>query len=398
MQGMERKAYKYRSYPTDDQARGLAQTFGYVRYVYNGRPALRTEAWFGHHERIDDAETDRLLVRDPETSWLAEVSCVPLQQDLQHRNAAFIHFFAGRAQCPRFHRKHDRQSATYHIGGFPWKGSNLTLAQMNAPLDIRSTRPVGAEPTSVTVRKHQAGCSFVSFSTEEDVARLPEVNVNVGLDLGLLDTVVRSTGEKVGNEHFLRRDEKQLARAQRSPVRKQTRSRNRTKARCKVARIADRRRDFTHKRSTRIIRENQVVCAEGWNVKGVLAHPTLAKNIADVGWGALPRQLEYTARWYGRTFVPIHRFYPVRKRCHTFRQTVDHLPLAVRYWPCPICGAALDRDVNAAQNSKTRDSRNGPPGWRRRPVEGMIDPLGNGWRDPDEARSPDERSPGIPPA
>ena len=100
MQGMERKAYKYRFYPTDDQARELARTFGCVRYVYNWALTLRTEAWFERHERIDYAETDRLLVRmkrDPEKSWLAEVSCVPLQQALRHLNADFVNFFAGRA-------------------------------------------------------------------------------------------------------------------------------------------------------------------------------------------------------------------------------------------------------------------------------------------------------------
>ncbi len=119
-----------------------------------------------------------------------------------------------------------------------------------------------------------------------------------------------------------------------------------------MARIADRQWDFTHKRSACIIRENQVVCAKGWNVKGMLAHPTLAKSIADLGWEELLRQLEYKARWYGRAFVPIERFYPSSERRHAFRRSADHLSLEVRYWECPVCRAALDRDVNAAQNSK----------------------------------------------
>ncbi len=311
MQGVERMVYQYRFYPTDDQARELARILGCVRYVYNWGLALRTEAWFEHHERIDDAETDRLLVRtkrDPEKSWLAEVSCVPLHKAQRHLNAAFVHFFAGRVRYPRFHRMHNRQSATYQVRGFRWKAGTLTLAQMNAPLDIRWTRPVGAQPTSVTVRKAQAGRSFVSFATEEDVTSLPEVNVSVDLGLGLLDTVVWSTGEKEGNERFFRRDEKRLAQAQRSLARQQKGPRNRTKAQRKVVRIAG------------------------------------------VGWGELLRQLEYKARWFGRTFVRIDRFYPSRKRCHAFRHSVDHLSLAVRYWECPVCGAALDRDVNAAHN------------------------------------------------
>ncbi len=142
---------------------------------------------------------------------------------------------------------------------------------------------------------------------------LPVGIATVGHDRRLRNAVGLSRAEKVGNERFFRRDAKRL-----------------TRARHKVARIADRRREFTYQRSTRIIRENQVVYAEGWNVKGVLAHPTLAKSIADVGWGELLRQLEYKARWYGRTFVPIDRLYPSSKRCHAFRHTMHHRPLEVR--------------------------------------------------------------------
>jgi putative transposase len=140
----------------------------------------------------------------------------------------------------------------------------------------------------------------------------------------------------MGSGRFVHRDEKRFDRAQRSLARKQKGSRNRTKAWCKVVRIrafvADRRSDFTHKRSTRIIRENQVVCGEGWNVKGMQVRRTLAQRIADVGWGALLRHLEYNERWYGPTFVPMGRFYPSSKRCLTFGHSVDHLPHAERPW------------------------------------------------------------------
>ncbi len=112
------------------------------------------------------------------------------------------------------------------------------------------------------------------------------------------------------------------------------------------ARVVDRRGDCTHKPTTRILRKNQVVCAEGLNVEGMLAHPPLAKSILDVGWGEPPRQLEYKARWYGRTFVRIDRFHSGSKRCHACGHTVAVLPLAARHWQCPECGAALDRDVN----------------------------------------------------
>ena len=166
MQDMERKAYKYRFYPTEDQSRELARTFGCVRYVYNWALALRTEAWFDRQERIDYAETDRLLVRmtkEPEKSWLAAVSCVPLQQTLRHLNAAFVNFFAGRAQYPRFHRKHDRQSATYRIGGFRWKDGALTLAKMDAPLtSVGRDLSAQSRPASLSARTLPAATSSPS--------------------------------------------------------------------------------------------------------------------------------------------------------------------------------------------------------------------------------------------
>jgi putative transposase len=176
----------------------------------------------------------------------------------------------------------------------------------------------------------------------------------VGLDLGLHDTVVLDTGEKVGNLRFFATDEKRLAQAQRRLAKKQRGSRNRAKARVKVARVharmADRRRDFLHKLSTRILRENQTVCVESLGVKAMVQHPTLAKAIHDVGWGEFVRQLTYKAEWYGRTLVAIDKWYPSSKRCFDCGHVLGSLSLATRRWTCPECGGVHDRDVNAAKN------------------------------------------------
>jgi putative transposase len=168
--------------------------------------------------------------------------------------------------------------------------------------------------------------------------------------------VTLSTGEKTGNERFSLKDEKHLARAQRAHAHKQKGSKNRKKARRKVARIhariADRRRDFLHKLTTGLIRDNQVVCVESLQVKNMLGNHTLAKAIADVGWGELVRQLQYKASWYGRAVVAIDKFYPSSKRCHACGHLLDSLPLDVRQWTCPECGVVHDRDLNAALNIK----------------------------------------------
>jgi putative transposase len=194
----------------------------------------------------------------------------------------------------------------------------------------------------------------VSFLVEERIRVLPVSKKMIGVDLGLLDTVVTSDGSKFGNPRFFQKDEKRLAKAQRRHARKKKGSKNRQKARIKVARvharIRDRRNDFLHKLSTRLIRENQTICAEGLAVKNMVQNPHLAKAISDVGWAVLMQCLDYKARWYGRIFTRIDRFYPSSKRCSGCGHVVEALPLEVRSWECPECQTSHDRDINAAKN------------------------------------------------
>ena len=170
------------------------------------------------------------------------------------------------------------------------------------------------------------------------------------------ERVVLSTGEKVGNPRFFGRDAARLATAQRRLAKKRLGSKNRAKARRRVARIharvADRRRDVTHQLSTRLLRENQTICVESLRVKATVKHPTLARAIHDVGWGELVRQLTYKAAWYRRTLVAVDRWYPSSKRCSApaCGQVLASLSLDMRAWTCPACGARHDRDVNAARN------------------------------------------------
>jgi putative transposase len=355
------RAYRYRLYPTPEQAAVLARTFGSARFVYNWALRLRTDAYYQRQERISYAGTSAALTalkREPETAWLNEVSSVPTQQALRHLDRAFRNFFEGRAKYPGFHKKHDRQSAEYTTSAFRWDAETktLTLAKMDAPLAIRWSRPLpdGARPSTITVSRDPAGRYFVSLLVDEEIASLPAVAQQVGIDLGVHDAVVLDTGEKVGNPRFFAQDEKRLAKAQRRLARKRLGSKNRSKARVKVARVharmADRRQDFLHKLSTRIIRENQTICVESLSVKAMVKHPTLAKAIHDVGWGEFVRQLTYKAAWYGRTLVTIDKWYPSSKRCSGCGHVLGSLSLATRCWTCPECGGVHDRDVNAAKN------------------------------------------------
>src|SRR5256886_7213902 len=354
-----KKAYKYRFYPSDEQKRILAQTFGCCRYVYNWALRQRTDAYYQRGERLyyeGTAQRLVLLKKQEETLWLNEVSSVPLQQALRHLDQAFRNFFEGRADYPTFKKKRNQQAATYASNAFTWDGHALTLAKMNAPLDITWHRPLpdGCKPSSVTITKDEAERYFVSILVEEDIKPLEVTPTTVGLDLGLKSMVITSDGHTYGNPKFFSKDEKKLAKAQRRHAKKKKGSKNRVKARLKVARIhkkiADRRRDYHHQLSTRIIREIQAVCLDSLQVKTMVKNHCLAKAISDVGWSELSRQLEYKAEWYGRTIVKIDKWYPSSKRCFDCGHLLDSLPLDVRSWPCPECGVVHDRHMNAAKN------------------------------------------------
>jgi putative transposase len=179
-------------------------------------------------------------------------------------------------------------------------------------------------------------------------------STSIGADLGLKSFVVLSNGEDIGNPKFFCKDEKKLAKAQRRHAKKKRGSKNRAKARKQVARmharIADRRRDFLHKLSTRLIRENQTICVESLHVKNMVKNPKLSKAISDVGWSEFVSQLEYKAQWYGRNLVQIDKWYPSSKRCFDCGHILDSLTLEIREWTCPGCGVHHDRDINAAKN------------------------------------------------
>ncbi|MGI5376210.1 RNA-guided endonuclease InsQ/TnpB family protein [Streptomyces sp. CA-251387] len=354
-----KRAFKYRFYPTGEQAAELSRTFGCVRLVYNKALEERTQAWYGEQRRISYVQSSATLTewkKTEELAFLNAVSSVPLQQALRHLQTAFGNFFAKRAKYPRFKsRKKSRQSAEYTRSGFTWRDGRLTLAKMADPLDIRWSRalPKGAVPTTVTVSRDAAGRWFVSLLCEDTVAPAAATTNAVGLDAGITSLVTLSTGEKVTNPRHERRDRARLAKAQRELSRKAKGSANREKARRKVARvharIADRRRDFLHKLSTRLVRENQTVVIEDLTVRNLLKNGRLARAVSDASWTELRSMLEYKCAWYGREFVVIDRWFPSSRLCGTCGTVAAKMPLNVREWTC-ACGTVHDHDVNAARN------------------------------------------------
>jgi putative transposase len=353
-----KRAYRYRFYPTDEQAQQLAKTFGCVRYVYNRALAERSRAWTQERRRVTHAETDKMLTawkQDPETEWLREPSKGPLQATLRNLQTAYVNFWQKRARYPTFKRKgKTTDSATYFRNCFTFRDGKITLAKQDRSLDIVWSRPLpeGAVPSQVTVSRNSRGQYHISILVETTVAPLPTTGSTVGVDAGITSLVALSSGEKIVNPRHEKRDRERLALAQRRMARKTKGSANRAKARFKVAkvygRIADRRRDHLHKLSTRIIRENQTVVIEDLSVRNMVKNHSLARAISDASWSELRRQLEYKADWYGRTVIAVDRWYPSSKTCSACGVIVEKLPLGVREWTCR-CGTTHDRDVNAAK-------------------------------------------------
>ena len=358
--------YSYRLYPTPSQQSALARAFGCARVVFNEALAARHAAYEAGEPYVSDAELSRRLTeakRSPQRAWLADVSSVVVQQALADLNAAYRNFFASvtgkrkgaKVLPPRFRSRKDRRQAIRFTANSRFrllKNGRLRLAKVG-DVKVRWSRELPAAPSSVTVIKDAAGRFFASFVVEVNEEPLPETQAECGIDLGLGHFAVLDDGTKVTAAKFMRRAEKKLHKIQRSLSRKQKGSKNRDKARVQVARahahVANARRDFHHKLSTTIIRENQAVYVENLAVSG-LARTRLAKSVHDAGWASFVSMLEYKARLYGRTFAKTGRWEPTSQVCSACGAKDGPKPPHVREWTCGECGTVLDRDVNAAVN------------------------------------------------
>ncbi|WP_446223238.1 RNA-guided endonuclease InsQ/TnpB family protein [Nocardia sp. IBHARD005] len=357
--------YNFRVYPTPGQQVALARAFGCARVVYNDGLRLRQQAREAGLPYVTDAELSKALTeakRTPERAWLGEVSSVALQQALADLNIAYRNFFGSatgkrrgaRVAPPRFRSRKDNRQAirfTKNARFAVTAGGKLRLPKIG-DLDVRWSRELPSGPSSVTVIRDAAGRYFASFVVAVEDQPLPSVDSEVGIDLGLSTFAVLSDGKTVASPKFLRRAERRLRKAQQGLSRKQKGSANRAKARIEVAkahaRVADTRRDWAHKHSTRIIRDNQAVYVEDLCVQG-LARTRLAKSVHDAGWAMFIRMVEEKAARYGRRFSRVDRWFPSTRLCSVCGVVGDKKPLHVREWTC-ACGVVHDRDLNAAKN------------------------------------------------
>ena len=361
-----RLRYNYRLYPAPGRRAALARAFGCARTVFNDALRAREEACVAGLPYLTDAELSARLTAakaSAERAWLGEVSAMVLQRALADLSAAYRNFFASltgtrkgpKVGPPRFRTRKDPKQAIRFTANARFRvtaGGKLRLPKIG-DVPVRWSRQLPSVPSSVTVVKDPAGRYLASFVVQVGPNALAETEPVIGIDLGLTHFAVLSDGRKIASPRFLRRAEEKLRRRQHDLSRKQDGSKNRDKARIKVARahalVADARREFHHQLPPTLIRENQAVAVEDQAVSG-LARTGLAKSVHDAGWSAFVHMLEYKARRYGRGFYRIGRFEPTSRVCSACRADDGPKPLHVRIWQCQGCGAWLDRDINAAVN------------------------------------------------
>lgn len=352
--------YRFRFYPTPPQERVLARTFGACRFVYNWALRTRTDAHHAGQNINYNASSSELtqLKKQPQTAWLKKISCVPTQQALRHLQTAFHNFFDKRTGYPSFKKKHGPQAAEYTLSAFKWDAvnRNLTIAKLGR-LDIHWSRSFVGSPTTATITKRSDGRYFVTLVLDEPVTPLPKTGESIGIDLGINRLATLSNGEHIANPRLLQKKTRKLAKAQRVLARRKKGSYRRELQRLKVARIqsqvSDSRLDHMQKVTTDIVRRFDTICIEDLNVRGMVRNHCLARALSDAAMGQFARLLEYKCNRYGKTLTKVDRFFPSSKRCHDCGHIVERLPLSVREWACPECGAVHDRDENAALNILT---------------------------------------------
>ncbi len=366
---MER-AYEIRIYPNAAQRELIERTFGCTRWVYNRCLETRKAEYERTGKSPSVYQLQKLVTawKRTDAPWLGKVDSHALQQAAVNLGRAFDGFFrrcraGGKPGYPRFKSKRDARQSYRTNWGISVPDARHVKLPLIGVVKARVSRPVEGRVLNATVKRVPSGKYFCVLCCTDcpEPEATPGAIAVLGIDTGVHDLMARSDGVKVANPKALAKGERKLAREQRRLSRKRKGSASRRKQKRKVARIheriANQRKDAIHKATTDAVRESQAIAVEDLNVRGMEKNRHLAKSVADASMSEMVRQLEYKCAWHGRRFVKVSRWYPSSKMCSCCGHVLEKLPLSVRAWTCPVCGASHDRDLNAALNIAREGAR-----------------------------------------
>lgn len=350
------KTYRFRIYPNKEQEVLLNKHFGCSRFVYNYFLNERKEQ-YQNDKKSDNyyaqAKTLTELKKQEDTIWLKEVNSQTLQFALRSLDTAYVNFFRGNAQFPKFKsRKHKNTFTVPQFGKL--EDGKIILPKFKGGIKVKLHREIKGEVGKMSITKTPTGKYYVSIFTEQGIEELPKTNKQVGVDLGLKDFVITSDNKKFKNNRYTKKYARELKKAQQHLSRKQKGSNGFEKQKLKVAKIHEKitscRLDTLHKVSKKLVESYDLISVEDLNVKGMIKNHKLSKHIADASWGNFVTLLQYKCDWYGKELVKVNRFYPSSKTCGDCGWINQELKLSDREWTCKSCGVVHDRDVNASRN------------------------------------------------
>lgn len=353
------KAYKIRLYPNKRQRTFFNKTFGCCRVIYN-------EMLWNLQESYKNGITLNKCKLFNEIkskyNWIKNADSQGLCNTYQDLNSAYNNFFSKRAKLPKFKKKKDKNS---YRNGMMQKTIEKLIPNKNhikipkaGLVEFREDynfKNLGIKKIcNITIEKSKTNKYYCSICVDVEQEEYEHTGEVIGIDLGIKDLVIDSNGNKYENPKYLNKIEKKIKHLNRLYSKKTKDGKNREKIRLKLAiaheKLCNKRKDNLHKLTTKLIKENDVICIENLNVKGMAKNHHLAKAIQDASFGTLVSMLKYKAMWHNRQIIEIGRFYPSSKLCHCCGHRMNYMGLEIREWTCPNCGEHHDRDINAAIN------------------------------------------------
>lgn len=350
------KGMKYRLYPTNSQKELISKHIGSSRFVYNLALETKNTAYLGSKHNFSPFDLIKQLPDlKKECEWLKEVNSQSLQQSIHNMDIAFKKFFKG-SGFPKFKSKHKGKQSFSIPQNVKVEDDLLIIPKFKEGIEIVLHREIKGTIKSATISVTPTGKYFVSIlvDTNTEIPTKAPINesTTIGIDLGIKDFLVTSEGEVFDNPKNLRKAQSKLKYVQRKYSKNKGK---RTKQRLALLheKVVNKRKDFLHKVSTQLIRENQTIAIETLAVKNMVKNHNLAQAISDASWSTFVSMLEYKADWYGKNIIRIGQFAPSSKTCSTCGTINKDLQLKDREWTCKSCGTLHDRDKNAAINIKS---------------------------------------------